>query len=70
MDFLRERQRQEMTRASRALLAAAATLERRALRYYTDAAEKIRALPEVARALKTLAKKRAKRIAHIERITE
>jgi hypothetical protein len=53
-----------------ALLAAAAALEHRALRYYTDAAEKIRALPEVARALKTLAKKRTKRIAHIERITE
>ena len=55
----------DMNQAS-ALLAAADKRERRALRYYTDAAEKIRALPEVARALKTLAKKRTKRMARIE----
>ena len=45
-----------------ALVAAAMALEQRAVRYYTDAADKLRALPEVARALKTLAKKRARRI--------
>ena len=45
---------------------AAMTLEKRAIRYYTDAAEKIRALPEVARSLKTLAKKRGKRLERIE----
>jgi rubrerythrin len=33
-------------------------LEERAERYYTEAAEKIKALPEVARILKLLAKKR------------
>jgi rubrerythrin len=57
----------DMEQAS-ALLEAADLLERRALGYYTDAAEKIRALPEVARALKSLAKKRSKRIARIERL--
>lgn len=45
-----------------AILAAAAAIEDRALRYYTDAAAKIRALPEVSRSLKMLAKKRDKRI--------
>ena len=48
------------------LLEAAAALENRAIRYYTDAAQKIRALPEVSRALKTLAKKRGKRLERIE----
>lgn len=48
-----------------AILEAALALENRAIRYYNDAAEKIRALPEVARALKTLAKKRDKRIARL-----
>lgn len=38
-------------------LAAANRLEDRAVRYYTEAAAKIKALPEVARALKLLAKK-------------
>jgi len=50
---------------STAILTAAVTLERRAIRYYGDAAEKIRALPEVSRALKTLAKKRTKRLDRI-----
>jgi rubrerythrin len=36
----------------------ASKLEERAKRYYTEAAEKIKALPEVARILKLLAKKR------------
>jgi rubrerythrin len=36
--------------------------EHRAIRYYNDAAAKIRALPEVSRALKTMAKKRTKRL--------
>jgi rubrerythrin len=51
-----------------AIQAAAAALESRAIRYYTDAAEKIRALPEVSRALKTLAKKRTKRLGQVENL--
>lgn len=51
---------------SRLESAAAILLENRAIRYYRDAAEKIRALPEVARALKTLAKKRGRRLERIE----
>ena len=39
------------------LLAAARRRETRAIRYYGEAAEKLKALPEVARALKQLAKK-------------
>jgi rubrerythrin len=38
-------------------LAAARRLEERAVNYYNRAAEKIKALPEVARALKTMGKK-------------
>jgi rubrerythrin len=38
-------------------LATATRLEDRALRYYTEAAAKIKALPEVARALKLIGKK-------------
>jgi rubrerythrin len=38
-------------------LATANRLEDRAVRYYSEAAAKIKALPEVARALKLLAKK-------------
>ncbi|MBC2711795.1 MAG: hypothetical protein HGJ94_12650 [Desulfosarcina sp.] len=52
-----------------AILAAAISLEKRAIRYYTDAAEKIRALPEVSRALKTLAKKRTKRLGLVENLS-
>jgi rubrerythrin len=40
------------------VLATAARLESRAERYYTEAAEKLKALAEVSRALKTLAKNR------------
>jgi rubrerythrin len=47
--------------------AAATSLENRAIGYYRAAAEKMRALPEVARALKMLAKKRGKRLERIER---
>jgi rubrerythrin len=54
---------------SAAILTAAVELERRAIRYYGDAAEKIRALPEVSRALKTLAKKRTKRLVQIENLS-
>jgi len=50
-----------------AILEAAFALENRAIRYYNSAAEKIRALPEVARALKTLAKKRTQRLARLQR---
>jgi rubrerythrin len=51
------------------ILAAADMLENRAIRYYKDAAEKIHALPEVSRALKTLAKKRTKRIAQLQNLS-
>ena len=51
-----------------AILAAAVKLERRAIDYYSDAAEKIRALPEVSRALKTLAKKRTQRLGQVENL--
>ena len=44
------------------ILNAAVALENRAFQYYNDAADRIRALPEVSRALKMLAKKHAKRI--------
>lgn len=49
------------------VLAQARQLEETAEAYYRTAAEKIRALPEVARALKTLAKKRARRRQALER---
>lgn len=52
-----------------AILTAAVALEKRAIRYYGDAAEKIRSLPEVSRALKTLAKKRTKRLGQIENLS-
>lgn len=52
-----------------AILAAADALENRAVRYYGDAAEKIRALPEVSRALKTLAKKRTKRLGQLQNLS-
>ena len=45
----------------------AQTLEERAIRYYTDDADKIKALAEVARELKQLAKKRK---AHLARLSE
>ena len=54
---------------SKAILTAAVALEKRAIRYYSDAAEKIRALPEVSRALKTLAKKRSQRLGQVERLS-
>ncbi len=47
------------------LLNAARQLETRAIRYYSEAGEKLKALPEVARALKQLAKKHR---AHLDRI--
>lgn len=49
-----------------AIMETAVSLENRAIRYYSDAAEKIRALPEVSRALKTLAKKRNKRLGQLQ----
>lgn len=51
------------------VLAAANAIENRAIRYYGDAAEKIRALPEVSRALKTLAKKRTQRIGQLQNLS-
>lgn len=47
------------------VLAAAKRLETRAERYYTEAAQKIQALTEVSRALKTLAKTRRTRLAKL-----
>ncbi len=52
-----------------AILTAAVKLEKRAISYYSDAAEKIRALPEVSRALKTLAKKRTQRLGQVEKLS-
>ena len=43
-------------------LAGSKRLEERAIRYYTEAGKKIKALPEVARALKQLAKKHHARL--------
>ena len=48
-------------------LDAAKTLADRANRYYSEAAVKIKALPEVARALKTIGKKHT---AHLQRLAE
>jgi rubrerythrin len=48
-------------------LDSARKLEDRAKRYYAQAAEKIKALPEVARALKTISKKHS---AHLEKLAE
>ena len=44
----------------------ASELEKRAERYYTEASEKIKALPEVARILKLLAKKRRAHLGILE----
>ena len=52
------------------LLDAALSIENRAIRYYADAAGKIRALPEDSRTLKTLAKKRTKRVEQWQRLGE
>ena len=54
------------TMDTKAIVSAAIALEQRAIRYYSDAADKIRALPEVSRALKTLAKKRNKRLGQLQ----
>jgi len=60
-DFVRAPYCEECAEAgsmsAEAALATANRLVDRAQRYYTEAAEKIKALPEVARALKTIAKK-------------
>jgi hypothetical protein len=42
--------------------------EQNAERYYADAARKIKALPEVARALKTLAKKHTAHLKQLETV--
>jgi rubrerythrin len=49
-----------------AALEASRRLEDRALRYYTRAAEKMKALPEVSRALKLVGKKRK---AHVDKLS-
>jgi rubrerythrin len=48
------------------VLTAAQKYEQRAVRYYEEAALKIKALPEVSRALKTMGKKRAAHIRGLE----
>ncbi len=72
-DFVRDGYQEAVADADdldlEAILATAVVLESRAIRYYTDAAEKIRALPEVSLALKILAKKRAKRLGQIENLS-
>jgi len=55
------------TLAAAEVLDSAKKLEKRAERYYTEAAVKIKALPEVARALKIIAKKRS---AHLSKLAE
>lgn len=47
---------------------AARRLEDRAVRYYTEAAARIKALPEVARALKAIGKKRAAHLARLQQL--
>jgi len=49
-------------------LAALKRLEERAIRYYIEAGEKIKALPEVARALKQLAKKHRTRLQRLSNL--
>ena len=49
-------------------LDAARRLEDRAVRYYTEAATKIKAQPEVARALKLLSKKHSNHIAKLDEV--
>ena len=48
-----------------AVVATAKRLETRAIRYYQESSEKMKALPEVSRALKTMGKKRA---AHMKKL--
>jgi hypothetical protein len=72
-DFVRDSYQLRVENAdgldSTAILTAAVALENRAIRYYSDAAEKIRALPEVSRALKTLAKKRTQRLGQVANLS-
>jgi len=49
-------------------VAAARRLEDRAVRYYTEAAAKIKAQPEVARALKTISKKHTANLAKLQEL--
>jgi hypothetical protein len=64
--FCEECQGAESMNASEAV-DAARRLEERAVRYYTEAAVKIKAQPEVARALKTIGKKHS---AHLIKLGE
>jgi rubrerythrin len=50
------------------ILATAGTLEGKALSFYEEASVRIKALPEVARALKSLAKKRKARIRKLDEL--
>lgn len=53
-----------------AVVATAKRLESRAIRYYQEASAKMKALPEVARALKTMGKKRSAHMTKIEALEE
>ena len=64
--YCEECQGAETMDASEAL-DSAKTLEKRAERYFTEAAQKIKALPEVARALKTIGKKHT---AHLTKLAD
>ena len=64
--YCEECQGAEKMDASEAL-SSAKTLEERAERYFTEAAQKIKALPEVARALKTIGKKHT---AHLTKLAD
>ena len=64
--YCEECQGAETMDASEALNSAK-TLEERAERYFTEAAQKIKALPEVARALKTIGKKHT---AHLTKLAD
>jgi rubrerythrin len=54
--------------AAAEVLSSAKTLEARAERYYTEAAAKIKALPEVSRALKILGKKHTVHIGKLDEL--
>jgi rubrerythrin len=73
-DFVRERYQEPVVDVEGmdlpAILSSADAVENRAIRYYSDAAEKISALPEVSRALKTLAKKRTKRLGQVKNLSD
>jgi len=65
--FCEECQGADSMDAAQAIVAAC-RLEDRAIRYYTEAATKIKAQPEVARALKVIGKKHAAHLAKLQEL--